>query len=572
MGGWPHREGSIDPGELLRSALEKIVFFECRVAQLDAELTAARQVAERARADAAVARTHEAEASRALAAEREARAGLALREVELSERVRLLEAERERLLSGLVERARLGGAAGADGAPGPEEGGAELASFIAELRAELESLRAWKEAVLAAQGGPSAATHATFLAEAAASGAARGAARPEGAPAAPRSAAGATLDELAGAFRAGGRTGVGAVETAQLKAFLTTHADLVLWERAMADLSAADPADRLRAIAHLEALGARAAAPLLAAALGREPEAGVKVELLKALARFEEPFAADLAARELGDARPEVRAAALTALATLAEGGVEPRLVAALSDPSPLVRRRAAVLLNACRGPLADEALVAALRDPDAGVARAAAVALTGRQGEQVRRALLRHETGPRARAQGRTAGLDEAVRDAPGPAALRVAERLAQAEAQVATPSPAQSPARAQAATVQAEAPAQVPVTVQVSVPVQAPVAPRAPTFTSAGAAPRVNGAARAAVAVLEVAPAPAAAGTPGGPSDAAFDEAVVLEVRGALRGRTAAELTVALDAAPARVEAALAGLHARGALTRRGDRWWFT
>lgn len=569
MGGRPPGERSIDPGELLRSALEKIVFFECRVSQLDAELTAARQVAERARADAAVARTHEAEASRALAAEREARAGLALREVELSERVRLLEAERERLLSGLVERARLGGAAGADGAPGPEEGGAELASFIAELRAELEALRSWKEAALAAQGWPLAATHATFLAEAAAGGASRS----EGAPAAPRAPAGATLDELAGAFRAGGRTGVGAAETAQLKAFLTTHADLVLWERAMADLSAADPADRLRAIAHLEALGARAAAPLLAAALGREPEAGVKVELLKALARFEEPFAADLAARELSDARPEVRAAALTALATLAEGSVEPRLVTALSDPSALVRRRAAVLLNACRGPLADEALVAALRDPDAGVARAAAVALTGRQGEQVRRALLRHETGPRARVQGRTAGLTEAMRDAPGPAALQVAERLAQAEARAAPPAPA--PAQAAPALAPARVAAPAAVAAPSATPALRPPLPsveRVGVRGAAAPAPRLNGAARTAVAVLEVAPAAAAAPQAGGPSDAAFDEAVVLEVRGALRGRTAGELTVALDAAPGRVEAALAGLHARGALVRRGDRWWFT
>ncbi|HET9555405.1 MAG TPA: PBS lyase, partial [Anaeromyxobacteraceae bacterium] len=90
MDGRSRGDRSIDPGELLRSALEKIVFFECRVAQLEAELAAARQVAERARGDAAEARTRETEAVRALAAEREARAALTLSEAEAAERVRLL--------------------------------------------------------------------------------------------------------------------------------------------------------------------------------------------------------------------------------------------------------------------------------------------------------------------------------------------------------------------------------------------------------------------------------------------------------------------------------------------------
>ncbi len=259
------------------------MFFECRVAQLEAELAAARQVAERARGDAAEARTRETEAAQALAAEREARAALTLSAAEATERVRLLEAERQRLMAGLVERARLTGAPGADGTPGPEDGAADLAGFISEMRAELEALREWKEAHLAGRA-------------------------PQAPAARPAPAPHATVDALAGGFSAVGRTGLSSGDAAQLKAFLTTHADQVLWERAMADLSAAQAPDRLRAIRQLEALGARAAAPLLAAALGREAEGGVKVELLRALARFAEPFAAGLAVAELTDARAGVRA------------------------------------------------------------------------------------------------------------------------------------------------------------------------------------------------------------------------------------------------------------------------
>ncbi len=95
-----------DPQGLLRSALEKIVFFECRVSQLESELAATRSTAERARADAAEARRRETELSQSLAAERGARGDAESRADELAERVRLLEGERERLLTGLVDRAR----------------------------------------------------------------------------------------------------------------------------------------------------------------------------------------------------------------------------------------------------------------------------------------------------------------------------------------------------------------------------------------------------------------------------------------------------------------------------------
>ena len=59
---------AVDPEGILRSALEKIVFFECRVSQLESELAAAKAAAERARADAAEARRREVELGQALSA------------------------------------------------------------------------------------------------------------------------------------------------------------------------------------------------------------------------------------------------------------------------------------------------------------------------------------------------------------------------------------------------------------------------------------------------------------------------------------------------------------------------
>src|SRR5512138_1562129 len=161
---------AIDPDGILRSALEKIVFFECRVSQLESELGAARTTAERARADAAEARRRETELAHAVAAERGARGDAEARADDLAERVRLLEGERERLLTGLVDRARVGGAPG-ESDPAPEEGGADLAGFIAELRAEIEVLRAFKAEAEAAGFGadgtaPSAIAPATARAAA----------------------------------------------------------------------------------------------------------------------------------------------------------------------------------------------------------------------------------------------------------------------------------------------------------------------------------------------------------------------------------------------------------------------
>src|SRR6266540_1303853 len=541
-----------EPEGLLRSALEKIVFFECRVSQLEAELSAAKAAAERARADVAGVRRREIELEQALAAERGQRGDADRRAVESEERIRLLETERERLLGGLVERARLAGAPDSSGAPAPEEGQADLAGFIAELRAEIEALRTFKAVAVAAGFAGGAAPD--------------GMGRKLGEPV-------ASVAELAGRFDAQGRVGVSAGDTARLTDLLGTRADRALYERSMDDLSAPEAGKRLRAVRALEALGSRAAAPLLASALGREPEAEVKAALLAALARFKEPFAADLAERELADPRAAVRVAALEALAAVADGRAQERLAGALSDESPLVRRRAALLLGFTAGARAEEALAIALCDPDRGVARAAAAALSGRPSARAQAALARGLEHPEvavrraaAVALGRISG---EVVDAEGTASARrastrrITERLARMDGEELRSAVLRSASTARATAervIAATTPASIGTAFAGSPSAGSPSPP-----PRAGGEGRGEGAvpartASARVAVLE-APQP-------GSQD--LEPRVVAELRAALRGCTEATLASVLGAPPARVEATLAALAARGGVEKRGTRWF--
>jgi hypothetical protein len=540
MDGRAPGDRSIDPAGHLRGALEKIVFFECRVAQLESELRAALQTAERASADASAAHRKAVELEGALAAARGARDESQRRTAELSERVRLLEGERERLLSGLVEQARLAGAPEAAGDASGDQ--ADLAGFIAELRGELEELRRFKATVEGATAKPQA----------------RG-----------PSPVHASVAQLGDRFAIDGRVGLTARDAGALRSQLTTETDRILFEEAVEKLRAEDPSARLRAVRRLEALGPRAAAPILAAAVGRERDAEVKVALLAALAHVDEPFAADLAGSALQDDRPAVRAAALDALARLAPDRAEPRVLGALGDASPIVRRRAVLLLGYSKSAQADEALAAALRDADGGVARAAAAALSGRPSALAQQALARaleHADVRVRRSAADTLGRWSGERvdgDAPDHerrrAARRIAERLAAmapAEVASAVMVAAGRPRTAevvvhrfthggiQRAAVAAKTPGAVATTPGSRVAVAAPTA----------SAPAGQGRAAAS-------PAPAATG---------LEDAIVAELRAALRGRAAAELAGLLSAPEGRIQESLNGLAARGAVVARGPRWY--
>jgi len=527
-----------NPEELLRGALEKIVYFECRLSQLESELSAAREVASREKEAAAAARARESASSAELTQARSDLDTLRRSDHEFSERVRLLEGERERFLTGLIDQARIAGAPSAGEQAGEE---ADLAGFIAELRAEIERLRPWK---LAAEASGLRLEEAAVL------------------PLQPHAGVG----EIAQGFEASGRIGVSRAESVRLENGLESRAERSLYEASMDDLASTDPRARRRAADALRVMGSRAAAPLVAAAVGRERDAEVKVALLSALGALAGPAAVDVAARELSDPRPVVRGAALDAVAALAGEGAEPRLLASLGDASPLVRRRAVLLLGFSRGPGAEEALRASLSDRDGGVARSAALALSGRPTATAQAALARaldhgEESVRRiastsvARWSGESVAAAAPAEDRRR-AARRIAEKLSAVGATalrdavvladpMADPAPARS-SIARAVAGPRVAPAVAPAVVQPAV--ARPATPRA-------SAPAQRP--RASVAVLE---APTGAPSP-------LEEAVLLELRSALRGRTPDEISRVV---PGGADRALAALVARGAAIQRGVRYF--
>jgi hypothetical protein len=565
--------------ELLRSALEKIVFFECRVAGLENELESARNNAVRAREEAGAARRREAALETTAAQARGERAAAAAQNAELGERVRLLETERERFLSGMVERAHLAGAPAGEGeAAGSED---DLAGFISELRAEIEVLRSWKRA-----------------AEAAGVKVDEGASAPATPPAREATPA---VPALATRFEAAGRIGVSREQARSLPTF-TTRSERVLYEVSLDDLGATDPGARRRAADGLRVLGSRNAAPLVAAALGREEDAEVKAALLAALGALAEPSAADLALRELSDARPAVRAAALEAASALAKERAAPQLAAALGDHSPLVRRRAAVLLGFTAGDTAEDALVAALSDRDPGVARTAAVALSGRPSARAQGALARALEHPEpevrraaARAVGRWSG--EAVdTSAPEPerrwAARRIAEKLLAVDGaelrRAVMRVPAAVSLTARGSSLRASGPEAQARAVPSSSdadgqPVSSPshkgegrgearetsrpFAASAPLPTPVPAGGARDIAVAAAGAMLRAAVAVAASDP-----DPALGSAALAEVRASLRGSSADELAAVLARDRATVEASLRALVAQGRLVVRGPRFFMS
>jgi len=87
-----------------------------------------------------------------------------------------------------------------------------------------------------------------------------------------------------------------------------------------------------------------------------------------------------------------------------------------------------------------------------------------------------------------------------------------------------------------------------------------------------------RTAVAVVDVVAAPSSGFSPDGSGEKGdpgaggerLSDAIVAELRGALRGRSTPELIGLLAAPPPELEAALNGLVARGAVVARGPRWY--
>ena len=443
------RTGVPGASELLRAALEKIVFFEWRLSELTAEMAAAQSrtasaEAERQRAheevrksmlEAQEARRHtvelEGERARlasllarpshppvldeaALFAERDRAAQLSAELNEAHRELARQKDERARWLQEMIEQARQG-----------DEAPAALAQFISELRSEVLELRDRQrrcDAQLVAAGltppapaspqpVPPAAAHEHDAVAQARKLWAEGRlgelrsseiaplpalfvdAHPESRAALPRAAPTDVLPGLAALNRSPAVATPAPVYAASGTFRPIPAAQRALVEQCLRGLTATDAARRGQAARHLASLPLPAAAPGLAAALGRESDPRAKAAIARALAACGGDGAAALISQlQIASEPALVRLAALDALFGMAANHARAALDTAVFDAAPALRRRAAALALST-----DEHadLLARLSvDPDASV-RAAA----GGEGNVPEAPLAEEELAPKAAA-----------------------------------------------------------------------------------------------------------------------------------------------------------------------------
>lgn len=495
-----------DPQSLLTQALEKLLYLESRLDSAEAAREEAERDRERLRASAQQARHTLADWQRratdaevaAEGAEREvsllrgalgeARQALhvspteqdlsrRLREAE--ERLARYERERETWLDRMVALGRLR----SDG----EE--LDLGSFIAELRAELLSLRR------GAGSDASPRQRATVSAP----------------PAAPDAAA---------IIAQSPEPKVDAED-------LVRSARLPRPERTLAllcsrDLDSDSAAVRRRAAERLAEAAIAALNPLVMVRLRSEPDARVRVALVKLLDLTGGDGAALVLSHSLRDEDARVRAAALEGLGR--RPGAD--LSSVLADPDPSVRRRALALLP--RTTDAIDALADALSDEDAGVRRVAAIVLASRGGAEA--TALLHAAAHFA---------DDAVAQVAREALSRRGIDWTEPPAEMLRP-PAEP----------AEEPEDVEETEEFEAPEPPPI--------EADAAPVMP----EPVATPEPDPEPETAAVEANP----LDERVLDEIRTSLRGRTLDELAWRLGEDELELSDAIDRLIAQGQLVWRG------
>ncbi|MBU8895932.1 HEAT repeat domain-containing protein [Corallococcus sp. M34] len=365
------------PDALLRSALEKIVYFEARAEQLHGELDGTREEIEHLKRELAEARQRDLEMRRELA-ELEVRTGrMQAERDELSRLNQALRLERDQLMGKLLDASRIH--ASGMSRDVDDELGFDLASFISQLRSE---------AILRGETAPVLVP------------AAKGAAVPWGPvpdAVAPAPASGNAAVALSPVAREAqrllqeGRLRVSAEQLAELSAHggFAGSSDETLFGFSVRELSATDGAARVRAAERLKALAQPAAAPALAAALHAETDPAAQVALLQAFAGLCKEQGASVVSPLLSSPVPEVRIAALKAMLTLAPRDAAPHLAQAMKDPDRSVRRRASLLALGLEGETARRLGEEAIHDADTEVRSLAALALGAGAGENARVLLL---------------------------------------------------------------------------------------------------------------------------------------------------------------------------------------
>ncbi|MFO0599623.1 MAG: HEAT repeat domain-containing protein [Myxococcaceae bacterium] len=504
------------PEALLKSALEKIVYFEARSTQLTNDADTTRSELDRVKADLAAAAQREIELRRVIA-ELEVRATRAHAErEEMARVVDALRRERAELVGKMLEASRIHGLD-----QGHVDGGFDLAQFIATLRQE----------VLVQRDGQSVVANA--------------------APAPlPTVSTASSVTGVAHELKAQGRLQVTAGDLATLTGGhdFPGRSEETLFGFSVRELSALDTSARVRAAERLEALRHPAAAPALATALHTETEAPVQVALLSALASLAKAEAVPVVQPLLTSPAPDVRIAALKALLKLDPAAAGPHLAAATKDHDKAVRRRASLLALSLSGKDALELGTQTIRDEDADVRALAALVLGASNAEVARPMLLdamrdRELRVRRAASQSLSRLLGQ---DVTSLVSLEDAHRRREVRKLASVPS----------------APVPVALTprpVLRAARVQAPVAA---TAVNAVAAPQPV-AAKVAVAVVEEVVAPPVAS----PEQ---QSAILRELRASIRGRPLADLSATIGATADDTLRACGALLSAGQIVRRGHKYF--
>jgi HEAT repeat protein len=559
------------PDALLKSALEKIVYFEARAEQLNHELMSTREEMEHLRRELTQSEERELALRREVAG-LEVRLGrMAADREELTRLNQALRTERSQLLGKLLEASRI---RTSDGREDDDDGGLgiDLASFISQLRSE-------------ALERPAAAPSAPAYPWPSQSEPQRPQEVEQPAPALAVVAASTTgvspVMQHAQRLFLEGRLAVSAGQMAELSG----GGDETLFGFSVRELSAPDATSRVRAAERLKALGQPAAAPALATALHAEKDPSVQVALLAAFAEVGKEEGVLVVSPLLASSVPEVRIASLKALLSIAPQEAAPHLAQAVKDPDRSVRRRASLLALGLEGESARRLGEEAIHDPDSEVRSLAALALGAGSGEHARMLLLEALKDDEVRVRrsaaqslSRILGLDvSAVVDMDEGRRRREIRRLATLPVQPVRASLLPKPAPRAAAPVAVPAPV-APAAVQAPAPAVRP-AP-APSTAHRAAVPAAASPARGvAQQAVRTAAAPAAAQAqpvsrpsarqPVSPVEALCGP-LMSEIRAAIRGRSLGELASGVSAPPELAQEALTLLVARGAIIRRGHKYF--
>lgn len=386
------------PETLLRSALEKIVYFEARSEQLGNDLAGARAEADRLKTDLAQASQREIELRRTIA-ELEVKLKRAHSEREEMGRVNeAMRRDRAALIGKLVEASRIHGQGHAQG-----DQPFELASFISELRGEVLFARAQKSSpaeTAPVQKTPGPDNKTAMPVDGAGFRASSGSApalpaiRPPTPPPpvdAPPEAHVSTTVEHAQRLQSEGRLKVSAENISELSNAngFRGRTEETLFGFSVRELSSPDAPARARAAERLKSLGARAGAAPLATALHAETEPALRVVLLQAFASLASHEGASVVSPLLSANEPEVRIAALKALIALDPAQAGPHLTAAMKDPDRAVRRRASLMALGLTEDAALKLGAQAMADADSEVRSLAVLVLGAGSGQGARSLLL---------------------------------------------------------------------------------------------------------------------------------------------------------------------------------------